>query len=191
MLGLKLIHVSKRGPRRGASLAILLFHYFLNFSALSKCCLPIECHVCIWQVSPQLSCVDICQIWMWCKEYNRYFYQIKLEKLTDGAFETQDSKITYFGENWLVSTYYFISSVIQQMSNFIWHNNYFSYFPQVVINSSKLSYKFQSAVSFTPMWWWIWPRPSVQLAYWWCQICNQLHDAVVCSQCPLPLWLIT
>ena len=39
--------------------------------------LPIEYHVHIWQVSPQLSCGDSCLIWMWCKESNRYLSSIK------------------------------------------------------------------------------------------------------------------
>ena len=43
------------------------FHYFLNFSEQPKHMLAIEYHVYIWQVSPQLSCVDTCQIWMWLK----------------------------------------------------------------------------------------------------------------------------
>ena len=34
--------------------------------------LAIEYHIHIWQVSPQLSCGDTCQIRMWCKESNRY-----------------------------------------------------------------------------------------------------------------------
>ena len=38
---------------------------------------PIEYHVYIWQVSPQLSCGDTCQIWMWFKEYNRYVCKIE------------------------------------------------------------------------------------------------------------------
>ena len=38
------------------------FHYFLNFSALSKHTLAIEYHVNIWQVSPQLNCGGTCQI---------------------------------------------------------------------------------------------------------------------------------
>ena len=53
------------------------FRYFPNFSALSKQTSDIEYHVCIWQVSPQLSCGDTCQIWKWFKESNRYFCQIE------------------------------------------------------------------------------------------------------------------
>ena len=29
------------------------------------------------RVSPQLSCADTCQIWMWSGESNRYFYAIE------------------------------------------------------------------------------------------------------------------
>ena len=53
------------------------FRYFPNFSALSKHTLDIEYHVYIWQVSPQLSCGDTCQIWKWFKESNRYFWKIE------------------------------------------------------------------------------------------------------------------
>ena len=51
--------------------------YFPNFSALSKHTLDIEYHVYIWQVSPQLSCGDTCQIWMWFNESKRYFCKIE------------------------------------------------------------------------------------------------------------------
>ena len=37
---------------------------FLYFSELSRHSLPIGYHFHIWQVSPQLSCGDTCQIWM-------------------------------------------------------------------------------------------------------------------------------
>ena len=40
------------------------FRYFPNFSTSPKYMLAIEYHVHIWQVSPQLSCGDTCQIWM-------------------------------------------------------------------------------------------------------------------------------
>ena len=53
--------------------------------------LAIEYHVHICQVSPQLSCGDTSQIWMWYKESNRYFCRIKIlltEKLTNRAFVT-------------------------------------------------------------------------------------------------------
>ena len=46
------------------------FRYFPNFSELSKYWLPMECHIHTWQMSPQLSCGDICQIWMWFKNSN-------------------------------------------------------------------------------------------------------------------------
>ena len=47
------------------------------FLALSKHMFAIEYHVCIWQMSPQLSCGDTCQIWMWSKEFNRLFRNIE------------------------------------------------------------------------------------------------------------------
>ena len=53
------------------------FRYFPNFSALSKQTLAIEYHVYISQVSPQLSCGDICQIWMWFEKSYMYFCHIE------------------------------------------------------------------------------------------------------------------
>ena len=53
------------------------FRYFPHFSLLSKQTLALEYHVYIWQVSPQLSCGDTCQIWMWFRESNRYFCKIE------------------------------------------------------------------------------------------------------------------
>ena len=46
-------------------------------STLPKYMLALEHHVYIWQVLPQLSCGDTCQIWMWFKECNRYFCEIE------------------------------------------------------------------------------------------------------------------
>ena len=53
------------------------FRYFPHFPLLSKQTLAIEYRVHIWQVSPQLSCGDTCQIWMWFRESNRYFCKIE------------------------------------------------------------------------------------------------------------------
>ena len=53
------------------------FRYFPNLSALSKHTVDIEYHVYIWQVLPQLSCGDTCQIWMWFKGSNSYICKIE------------------------------------------------------------------------------------------------------------------
>ena len=53
------------------------FRYFLNFVALSKHTLAIVYYIYIGQVSPQLSCGDTCQIWMWFEEFNMYFCHIE------------------------------------------------------------------------------------------------------------------
>ena len=53
------------------------FRYFPHFPLLSKQTLAIEYHVYIWQVSPQLSCGDTCQIWMWFRESKRCFCKIE------------------------------------------------------------------------------------------------------------------
>ena len=49
------------------------FRYFPNFSSLSNHTLTAKYRIYIWQVSPQLSCGDTCQIWMWFDESNMYF----------------------------------------------------------------------------------------------------------------------
>ena len=48
-----------------------------RFSPLPKHLQPMECHVYIWQVSPQFSCGDTHQIWKWFEEFTRYICQIK------------------------------------------------------------------------------------------------------------------
>ena len=53
------------------------FRYFPNFLAMLRQTLDIEYHVYIWQVSPQLSCGDTCQIWMWFEDSNMYFCHIE------------------------------------------------------------------------------------------------------------------
>ena len=54
------------------------FHYFPNFSDLSKYWLLFQCHVHIWQMSPQLTCSygDIDQTWMWFKDSKICFCKI-------------------------------------------------------------------------------------------------------------------
>ena len=59
------------GPGWGLLSQFSTFRYFPNFSTSPKYMPTIEYHVDIWQVSPQLSCGDTCQIWMWFKECNR------------------------------------------------------------------------------------------------------------------------
>ena len=51
-------------------------HYFSNFSDLSKHWLSVKFHVPIWQVLPQLSCGNTCQIWTWFGGKNRYSCKI-------------------------------------------------------------------------------------------------------------------
>ena len=53
------------------------FRYFPNFSSLSKHILTVAYRVYIWQVSPQLSCGDTCQILMWFEESDMYFCKIE------------------------------------------------------------------------------------------------------------------
>ena len=55
--------------------------WFSRFSESSECCLPFDIH--IWQVSPQLSCGDTCQIWMWFKAFNGYWCKSNLSEWTN------------------------------------------------------------------------------------------------------------
>ena len=64
-------------PGLGVTKPIFSFRYFPHFLLLSKQALAFELRVNIWQVSPQLSCGDTCQIWMWFRESNRYFCKIE------------------------------------------------------------------------------------------------------------------
>ena len=68
-----------RAPNQGWGLLSQFssFRYFPYFPLLSKQVLTIEYRVYIWQVSPQLSCGDTCQIWLWFRESSRYFCRIE------------------------------------------------------------------------------------------------------------------
>ena len=63
---------------------------FSRFSAMWIYTLAIEYHVYAWQVWP-LSCGDTCQIWLWLKEFNRYFCKIEnfvYGEIIEGALVT-------------------------------------------------------------------------------------------------------
>ena len=60
---------------RGGGANFLCSAFFLNLSEFWNHTLAIEQHIHIWQVSLQLCCSDICQIWL--KEFNRCFCKIK------------------------------------------------------------------------------------------------------------------
>ena len=65
---------------RGVLIQFPPFRYFPHFPTLSTLwinMLAIAYHIYIRQVSPQSSCSDISQIWIWLKESNRYFCKIE------------------------------------------------------------------------------------------------------------------
>ena len=64
-------------PGVGVTKPVSSVQLFPNFSASPRYMLAIEYHVHIGQVSLQPSCSDTCQIWMWCKQFNRYFSRIE------------------------------------------------------------------------------------------------------------------
>ena len=59
-------------PDVGVTKSIFPFRYFPNSSERTKHLLHVWYHVGIWQVSPQLSCGDIWQIWTWLKVSDLY-----------------------------------------------------------------------------------------------------------------------
>ena len=63
-----------------------LFSYFFHYC--QNALLAIEYLVYIWQMSPQLSCGDSCQIWMWFKEFNTEI--CKIENFAYGEINEQD-----------------------------------------------------------------------------------------------------
>ena len=71
---------------------LYLFRDFANLSALSKYNLAIKYHVDIWLASPQLSCGDRCEIWVWLKKkLTSIFAKSKILlslKSTNGALVT-------------------------------------------------------------------------------------------------------
>ena len=94
-----LTHVA---PEVGITKPISPFSYFPNFSTSPKYMLAIEYHVHIWQVSPQLSCSDTCQIWMRLKERNRYFCQI--ENFAYGEIDKQSFSNPHPWTQWVYHT---------------------------------------------------------------------------------------
>ena len=58
--------------RKGNWISFLCSLHFPFFS-ITEHWLYIRHHLHIWQVSPQLSCVDTCPIWTWFKRSNRHF----------------------------------------------------------------------------------------------------------------------
>ena len=81
-------------------ISVLLFS---QFSGSSKHWVPIDYHIHTWQVSPQLSCGDTCQIWMWFKKNIRYCYKIENflnREIDEGGFSNPRPMLTKWG-GWL------------------------------------------------------------------------------------------
>ena len=86
------------------------FRYFPHFPLLSKQTLAIEYHVYIWQVSPQLSCGDTCQIWMWFRESNRYFCKIEnlaYGEISERSFSNPHPRIDIPASVWHQANHWF------------------------------------------------------------------------------------
>ena len=65
------------GPGVGVTKPISPVPLFSQIFCIIKNMLTVKYRVSIWQVSPQLSCGDTCQIWMWFQESNMYFCEIE------------------------------------------------------------------------------------------------------------------
>ena len=92
------------------------FRYFPKFSALSKHTLPVEYHVYIWEVSPQPSCGDTCQIWMWFEESNMYFREIENSaygEINERSFSNPHPRATSYCPNQWCHSYSKHHSVIE------------------------------------------------------------------------------
>ena len=81
------------------------FRYFPNFSDYWKHWLPVWHHVHIWQVSPQLSCVDTWQIWKRLKVFNLYFCWIEISSNGD-VNKRSFSNPHYINQWWLTIDVY-------------------------------------------------------------------------------------
>ena len=98
------------------------FRYIPIVSELSKHTLDFKCHVYIWQVSPQLSCGDTCQIWMWFKEANIYFCKIEnfaYGEINERSFSNPHPKwgMISMGENRLSVVMYGLIMSCKKYSN--------------------------------------------------------------------------
>ena len=101
-----------------------LFRYFPNFLALWTHKLAI--HVYIWQVSPQLTSGDTWQIWMWLKEFNRYFCKIKhfaYGEINEQSFSDNKSEIASVYQKKNIYTHISVTCNLLRWSDAI-HSSY-------------------------------------------------------------------
>ena len=103
------------------------FRYFPIFSALSNHTLAIEYHVYIWQVSPQLSCGDTCQIWMWFEESNMYFCHV--ENFAYGEINERSFSNPHPRPQWVDNR--------EQLFDFILSASRFSHLCYIMVQSSE------------------------------------------------------
>ena len=73
--------LNKGKPDRFNGWGLLSFFFrsviFPIFSSSSKHTLTVKNRVYVWRVSPQLSCGDTCQIWMWFEQNDIHFCKIE------------------------------------------------------------------------------------------------------------------
>ena len=96
--------------------------------------LAIELHVHIWQVSPQLSCGDTCQIWMRFKECKRYFCEIEnfaYGEIDERSFSNPTPGVTKPVSSVLLFSHFF-SIVKEHVIHVYWMSRlYFTVSPQL------------------------------------------------------------
>ena len=111
------------------------FRYFPNFSALSKHTVAIAYHVYIWQVSPQLSCGDTWQIWMWLKEFDKHFRKIEnfaYGKINERRFSTPThDPLLWHSYKISRSKYHIFKIYIYDIANYIYKRSQIWQYPVV------------------------------------------------------------
>ena len=128
-------------------LSQFVLFYFPNFSVLLKHTLAIEYHVYIWRVSPQLNYGDTCQIWMWFKEYNRYFCKIEnfaYGEINERSFNSPHPKVTYpTAPQYLIRVKSWIIKILVSLSRvFSWGFPYSNNAPKTIPSICEFQPKF-------------------------------------------------
>ena len=135
------------------------FRYFPIFSEWLKHWLPVWHYIHIWQVSPQLSCGDTWQIWMWLKVSNLYFCQIEIScygEINEQSFSNphpwsccQDQRALPQLPKWFLSdssihkSFFFVSkcsSLLFAIDFATWHEEWGSFhLPSSCISKTSLT----------------------------------------------------
>ena len=95
------------------------FRYFPNFSSLLKHNLAVKHCVTVWQVSPQLSCGDTCQIGMWFDEYNTCFCNIEnfaYGEINERRFSNHHPRMALGKTNVILDIFHTLLGILDKIS---------------------------------------------------------------------------